>query len=136
MKVFHMFKFWDWIIIPLIILLSFLPSVVFTYQQGSVSADSNLEAVVSVDNEEIERIPLTGHEGNEILDIPEVPCDTNTVQLQDEQIRIQSSDCPDQVCVLTGFISTPGETIVCLHHRVVIEIEAEDGHVENEILSY
>ncbi|MBC8545070.1 NusG domain II-containing protein [Bianquea renquensis] len=45
-----------------------------------------------------------------------------TFQIQDGKIRFLSSDCPDQVCVRTGFISLAGQTAVCLPHRLVVRI--------------
>ncbi|MFR5073321.1 MAG: NusG domain II-containing protein [Bianqueaceae bacterium] len=36
--------------------------------------------------------------------------------------KFLSSDCPDQVCVRTGFISLAGQTAVCLPHRLVVRI--------------
>lgn len=137
MKIFHMLKHWDWILLSTLIMLSFLPSAVFSYQQAGISeTNSDFTAVISVDNQIVERITLTGHEGTEILDIPEIPCDTNSIELQDGYIRIKSSDCPQQICVLTGSISKPGQTVVCLHHRVVIEIEAVGDQAEDIIISH
>ena len=43
------------------------------------------------------------------------------------------ADCPDKLCVKTGRISKTGETIVCLPHRVVVEIigaAADDSGVD------
>ncbi|MFR4337598.1 MAG: NusG domain II-containing protein [Lachnospira pectinoschiza] len=44
------------------------------------------------------------------------------------------ADCPDKLCVKTGMISKTGETIVCLPHRVVVEIigaAADDSGVDS-----
>ena len=35
------------------------------------------------------------------------------------------ADCPDQICYSPEFVSKPGETIVCLPHRVVVEVKGE-----------
>ncbi|ADU29187.1 NusG domain II-containing protein [Evansella cellulosilytica] len=136
MKLLRLFKRWDWVIIVTLLLLSFLPSAVFSYQQAGISEDAELVAIISVDNEVVEEITLTGHVGNDILDIPGVPCDTESIELKDGQIRMKSSHCPEQICVLTGFISRPGQTIICLHHRVIIEIQAVQGHTDEIIISY
>lgn len=45
------------------------------------------------------------------------------IELQQGRIRIESSDCPNQICVHTGYISKKGEKIVCLPKKLVIEIE-------------
>lgn len=46
----------------------------------------------------------------------------NLIQAQNDRIRIAAADCPDQICVLTGWVSTAPQEIVCLPHRVVIKI--------------
>ena len=46
----------------------------------------------------------------------------NTVEIKDGKVFVTDADCPDKVCVKTGKVSEPGQTIVCLPHRVVVEI--------------
>ena len=47
---------------------------------------------------------------------------TNVVSIREGTVRMDSSDCRNQICVDTGVISRTGETIVCLPNRVVVEI--------------
>ena len=49
---------------------------------------------------------------------------SNTVLIEPGRIRIIEADCPDQVCVNTGWLSDSAAPIVCLPHRVVIRIES------------
>ncbi|MDD3244152.1 MAG: NusG domain II-containing protein [Eubacteriales bacterium] len=53
------------------------------------------------------------------------------VEVKDGRARVCASDCPDQVCVRTGWISRPGQTAVCLPNRLVVRVsggeEALDG---------
>ena len=51
----------------------------------------------------------------------------NTVTVQDGQIAITASDCPGGDCVLRGWRSTAGQSIVCLPNLVEIRIVAADG---------
>lgn len=44
-----------------------------------------------------------------------------------EEIRISKANCNDQVCVRTGAIDKQGDTVVCLPHKLVIEVKASDG---------
>lgn len=48
------------------------------------------------------------------------------IELKDSRVRVAWSNCPNQLCVNTGWIKTPGETIVCVPNKVLIEIEAPD----------
>jgi hypothetical protein len=44
---------------------------------------------------------------------------------------MKDADCPDKLCEKTGKISKNGETIVCLPHRVVVEIQGGEGNVDS-----
>ena len=47
---------------------------------------------------------------------------TNTVVIRDGKVAIRSSDCPGADCVHSGWISSPGRSVVCLPNRVEIRI--------------
>ena len=46
-----------------------------------------------------------------------------TIIVKNEGIKIAKSDCPDQVCVRTGFINQGGQSIICLPSKLVVFIE-------------
>ena len=48
---------------------------------------------------------------------------SNTVVVESGKIRVSDADCPDKVCVNMGWKSRRGETITCLPHKLVIEIQ-------------
>jgi hypothetical protein len=45
------------------------------------------------------------------------------IEIKDKQARIISSPCKDKLCLKQGFISKPGETIVCLPEKVLLTIK-------------
>ena len=47
---------------------------------------------------------------------------TLSFEVKEGRIRFVSSDCPDKICVNTGFIGTPAQTAVCMPNRVSITI--------------
>ena len=49
------------------------------------------------------------------------------VEVKEGRIRVKESDCPRRVCLHTGWIQHPGETIVCVPNKIVIEIEASES---------
>ena len=63
----------------------------------------------------------------EKLNIPEIECNPNTIEVKNKEIRIESSTCPEQICVNTGYISKPSPAIIYLPHQVIISIEAVGG---------
>lgn len=48
---------------------------------------------------------------------------TNTVHVERGAISVIEADCPDQICVRQGDITDGAIPIVCMPHRLVIEIE-------------
>lgn len=55
----------------------------------------------------------------------------NTLVIRDGQADMTEADCPDKVCVDHAPISHVGESIICLPHKVVVEIIAGEGETEN-----
>ena len=52
----------------------------------------------------------------------------NVLHIDNEAAWLSEADCPDQICVNTGKIKYAGQSIICLPHKVVVEIkEAEDA---------
>lgn len=47
---------------------------------------------------------------------------TNTIIIENGQAFVTDADCPDKICEQMGRISTPGETIVCLPHKLIVEV--------------
>ncbi|PLX34180.1 MAG: hypothetical protein C0604_02130 [Clostridiales bacterium] len=53
---------------------------------------------------------------------------SNIIVVDGEGLRMEYSDCHDQVCVRDGTINSPGEILVCLPHRLIVEIKGKrDG---------
>lgn len=126
----------DLLIIVLLIAISFVPLTVFSMTR-SVDAGDEIVAVIIQDGEVIREITLTGHEENEQFIIEGQGSQYNLMEVDDERIRIKEDNSPDQVGVNMGWKDTPGETIVCLPHKLLVEIQAKDSAPqEEEIISY
>ena len=50
------------------------------------------------------------------------------LELKDNQISFLETDCPDKICVRTGFISKVGQSAVCLPNRIVVKITGGNGN--------
>ena len=56
------------------------------------------------------------------------------LEIKNGKASMIKADCPDKICVNHAAISKKGETIVCLPHKVVIEVVDQDGtQKENQI---
>lgn len=56
----------------------------------------------------------------------------NTLVIENGQADMTEADCPDKVCVDHAPISDVGESIICLPHKVVVEIISVEGGTENQ----
>lgn len=76
-------------------------------------------ADVYIDGKMVQTIDMT------VDDVYEFSTDrgSNTVVVESGKIRVSDADCPDKVCVDMGWKSRRGETITCLPHKLVIEIQ-------------
>ncbi|MFW2490087.1 NusG domain II-containing protein [Clostridium chromiireducens] len=118
-----MFKKWDIITIIFLVCLSFIPEIVF----GVVINRhyNGICAEITVDGKISKTIALSEHRGDEQIDI-KTPYGHNTVEIKDKSIKIVDADCKDKICMHSDFISEPGQIIVCLPHKLMIEIKSTD----------
>ncbi len=56
----------------------------------------------------------------------------NVLVIKDREVFIESANCKDKICVKHKKIKSSGESIVCLPHKLVIEItqDAENDNVD------
>ncbi|MGY4104808.1 NusG domain II-containing protein [Ignavigranum ruoffiae] len=120
-NIFHLLKPFDYIFILLALMLSFLPNLItgLQFQQGSDT--ETLVAIVKIKGEEVDRFTLGPGQAAEKTYHPN-PGQYNIIQVEDHKIRIKEDNSPDQVGVLTGWISKPGQTAICLPHQLIIEV--------------
>ncbi len=57
----------------------------------------------------------------------------NTIQILNQRVDMVTADCRDQVCVKTRAITKANQSIVCLPHRVVVEIDNNGLLEESEV---
>lgn len=81
------------------------------------------QVVIYVDQKEIGRYDLDTDTTKEI----QTAKGTNTLVIENGMAYVTDADCPDQVCIRMGKISKTGENIVCLPHKLVIQVEGDVG---------
>ena len=57
-----------------------------------------------------------------------------TVSVTDKGVAVTEAGCPDRVCIHTGTISRPGQSIVCIPAGVVIEICGNGGEAGEDFI--
>lgn len=90
---------------------------------AAASADT-LVAVITVNGEEYERVPLTGEERE--IDI-RTEFGHNILKAYDKGIRMTYSDAPKRIALDMGFISRPYQQIICVPTRVRVEVLPPEG---------
>ena len=98
--------------------VSFAALFLFLWQHYAVSSEGMM-AVVSRDGEIIgsyplktgERIVFTGDRG-----------ERNVLAIRNGEAYMEEADCPDKLCVKQGPIGKNGESIICLPHKLVVQI--------------
>ncbi|MCR4955109.1 MAG: NusG domain II-containing protein [Lachnospiraceae bacterium] len=79
--------------------------------------------VVSVDGKEWGRYPLNKN-CKKVISLSDGQY--NELTIKDGYADMTDATCPDKICVHHKKISKNGETLVCLPHKVVVEIESEE----------
>lgn len=51
---------------------------------------------------------------------------TNHLKIENGYASVTEADCPDKLCVHQKKISKSGESLICLPHRLVIQVESEE----------
>lgn len=125
-------KPWDGLIIVLLIISSFIPIVVFGLQQDQPQAEK--QAILRVDGQEIKRFDLVADQKSYTYNYKDPDGDYNLIEVSGDKIRIKEANCGDQICVRRGWAKETGETIVCLPHKLVIEISSIDGSDTDDLI--
>lgn len=97
---------------------------VFNREQGStVSVKIDGTQIASYPLGENREIPIKTGDNDEHI---------NVLVIKDGKASISEADCPDKICVETRAVSYVGETVVCLPHKLVIEITNQnaDGGID------
>ncbi len=55
----------------------------------------------------------------------------NIIHIQNGQVVVEESDCNNQLCVRKGVIEEPGELIVCLPYKVVVQITGSSEDLDS-----
>ena len=92
-----------------------------------LGSTGGMVAVISVDGEEMERIDLSKVRESYDLEI-DTAWGRNRIHVAPGAISVTEADCPDQICVQMGELTGGGIPIICMPHRLVIEIE--DGEFD------
>ncbi len=81
------------------------------------------EMIVRQHNHEVLRVELTDN-SEETWTLGE-PGHQNVVQRKGTRARVVKADCPDQICVKQGWVDKDGDQLLCVPHRLLVEIRSK-----------
>lgn len=99
-----------------------------TYLYKSSTAGTGKVAVIKQNNNVIREIDL-----NKIKEPQRIQIDgdyTTVILAEDGRIRFEEANCPDLVCVKSGWLTENGDMAVCLPNRVSVKIEGTNDTVD------
>lgn len=121
----------DIVIIAVLLIISFTPHLIFfkTSQKGS----KNNYAIIQVDGKIHKKIDLSKVKKSEKVNL-NLPNGKNTLLIKNNSIQMYSANCNDALCVKQGNISKVGQTIICLPHKLIIEIKGDELDSKDDLI--
>jgi len=104
---------------------------VFAYMK--LSAGSHHIAEIKQDGKVIKTVDLDKVKDGQDIKISYDTDHYNIVRIEKGRIRITDADCPDKVCVKTGWITQPGQSVICLPHKLIIKIEGGSKDIDSNV---
>ncbi len=121
----------DIVIILFLIVLSFIPQLIFS---KTLSADlSTTYANITLSGKFYDNIPLSSFKGEKTFVI-KTKYGKNTILVKDDTIQIVDADCKDSLCVNQGISSKVGQSIICLPHKLIIEIKGDEKDSSSDMI--
>ena len=124
MKYIKMIKRGDVIVVLLLMVGSFLPLGIFSYVQATAD-HSNMQVVVQADGEIVHVFDLVDDGETETFRYEDEHGHSNTIVRTGMTVTMTDANCSDQVCVRMGEVALVGDTILCLPHKVLVEVRSE-----------
>ncbi len=103
----------DFVAIALVVALSLVGFLLF-----GRTGEKGKEVVIRSDGRLVGTYPLS--ENRELT--VTLGSGKNTIVIRDGGVSVSDADCPDKYCVKQGVISRSGESLICLPHRLAVEI--------------
>ena len=92
------------------------------------NTNSDAIAVVTIDGDIYGEYPLS-EDASERIEFSDGGY--NVIAIADGYASVTEASCPDQICVHHNHIRYSGETIVCLPHKLVVEVRGgEDNGID------
>jgi len=105
------------LLIILIVALS-VAAILWMGRNSGLKGRTATTAVVFKDGQPVAKLNLMQ---NRVFTLPSKEME---IEVNEGRVRVASSTCPKQVCVHTGWVKEPGEVIVCVPNKILIEVQS------------
>lgn len=115
--------------IVLIVSLAVIAAVLMAWNTCGIAPGRQVTAIITQDGKLIKKINLS-----ELRDPEYVYIDKPVKQVilaEKGRIRFLKSDCPNKICVKTGWLTKAGNKAICMPSRVVITIVGDHKQVDS-----
>lgn len=114
MKFLKLIKKPDFIIIFLLLIVALVLSAIFALKR---TGEGDVYAEIIYGGNIVRTVDLNTDCTFTISELPNI-----VFEVKESKIAFIESDCPDKICVKTGFIDKPGQTAACLPNKTVLHI--------------
>jgi hypothetical protein len=108
-----------------LVLISF--AVLYLLQSRPAGEDLTLE--IYKNGRLYRKIAMSGAT-NEEIKVADPDGHYNVVELKDGRVRVKEADCPNQICVRTGWLSKPGQISFCAPNKLKVVVKDQSNKVD------
>ena len=102
-----------------------------TTRLRGVNTDADTATVVIRDGvQNVYELPL----GQDATKTVTTDLGTNVIEIKDGRVHVEEADCPNQDCVHQGWIDAAGQQIVCLPHKLTVDIVDEGAESTYDVV--
>ena len=103
----------------------------FATRLMGANTDADTATVVIRDGEQnVYELPL----GQDATKTITTDLGTNVIEIKDGRVHVEEADCPNQDCVHQGWIDAAGQQIVCLPHKLTVDIVDEGAEAAYHVM--
>lgn len=112
----------DIVIIAVLLIISFIPEVLFGIKYSAEASETYAE--ITIGGKLYKTVSLSQNGGEDSF-IVHTEQGFNEIEIKGDSIAIIDANCNDKLCLEVGHVTDPGESIICLPHKLMIEVKGK-----------
>lgn len=128
----NVLKIGDFLLILAILICSFGIFFISKNKLNQEDFTGKKYASIQVNGKEIKRVEINKNNAGYKYSV-DTEYGHNLLEFTEDGVKSIEASCPDKIDIKQGLITKPGEIIVCLPNRLVVEIISDSNNDVNEI---